>query len=54
MIPDVILNALIKMPADEAMDIIERKGMIKNLLKELRARRDNAAMFLSMEEKVYK
>lgn len=50
---DTMLNALLKMPHDEAVEIIERKGMMKNLLKELRARRDNAAMFLSMEERVY-
>jgi len=48
-----MLNAMLMMPREEAMDIIERKGMLKNILKELRARRDNAAMFLSMEEKFY-
>ena len=48
-----MLNAMLMMPREEAMDIIERKGMPKNILKELRARRDNAAMFLSMEEKFY-
>lgn len=50
---DAMLNALLKMPHDEAVEIIERKGMMKKILKELRARRDNAAMFLSMEERVY-
>lgn len=50
---DTMLNALLKMPHDEAVEIIERKGMLKNILKELRARRDNAAMVLAMEVQSY-
>lgn len=53
MISDSMLNAMLMMPREEAMDIIERKGMLKNILKELRARRDNAAMVLAMEVQSY-
>ena len=53
MISDSLLNAMLMMPSEEVVDIIERKGMMKNILKELRARRDNAVMTLAMEVQQY-